>query len=389
MPYLSNLVKKARKLDQRWQRSIRPNERTVLVNARTAMNYATLAPIVERLQHDSRIHLFFTASESAEKAAEIFSAAKPPYRLIHPSSAASRHFDIYLAADFLWVTLPRGTTRIQTFHGVAGKYRTIYDSPATSMREWDKFFFINKRRMQHFIDCGAIDPDSSAACLIGMPKLDCLVDGSLSRNEVLTSFGLDPSKRTILYAPTWSPYSSVCFMGEDLVRRLGDAGYTVMVKLHDRSLDTLYANSGGVNWGERLQPVVQSVNGLIAGDSNSSPYLAAADLLITDHSSVGFEFMVLDRPVVRINVPELIAKTDIEPFYVEMMKSASFNCTTVDDVMNAIQHAFSEPELLSEARKLVGNELFYKPGTATMRAINEIYRIFNLSLPSPSAVAVE
>ena len=46
---LSSLVKTARRLDERWQRSIRPNERRVLVNARTAMNYATLAPIIERL----------------------------------------------------------------------------------------------------------------------------------------------------------------------------------------------------------------------------------------------------------------------------------------------------------------------------------------------------
>src|ERR687891_562075 len=91
----------ARGIDKRWQRWRSPDRRRVLVNARTAMNDSTVAPIVERL--------------------------------------------------------PRGARRVQTFHGVAGKYRTVYDSPSESMRSWDRLFFINERRLQHFIDCGAID----------------------------------------------------------------------------------------------------------------------------------------------------------------------------------------------------------------------------------------
>ncbi len=83
--------------------------------------------------------------------------------------------------------LLRGARRVQTFHGVAGKYRTVYDSPSESMRSWDRLFFINERRLRHFIECGAIDEDSQAARLIGMPKLDCLVDGSLQRDELLVN----------------------------------------------------------------------------------------------------------------------------------------------------------------------------------------------------------
>ena len=377
-----SLVKLARRLDERSQRSIRPNERSVLVNARTAMNYATIAPIVDALHHDPRISFYLTASESPGSISEIYAEANPTFQLISPSRSATKRFDVYLASDFLWVNLPRGTTRIQTFHGVAGKYRKVYDSPTTSMREWDRLFFINRRRMQHFIESNAIDANSPAACLIGMPKLDCLVDGSLSRNEVLTSLQLDPSKRTVLYAPTWSSYSSVCSMGEELVSRLGEAGYTVIVKLHDRSFDSLYANSGGVNWGERLKPVLSRIGGALACGSNSSRYLAAADLMITDHSSVGFEFLLLNRPLVRIHLPELIVRTDIEPFYVEMMASASTSCTTVDDVLKGVDSGFNNPEQDSKARQLVASELFYKPGTATRRAISEIYKIMDLSPPS-------
>ena len=93
-------------------------------------------------------------------------------------------FDAYLAADFIWAKLPRGTKRIQTFHGVAGKYGNVYDRPDHSLREWDRLFFINQRRLNNFISAGAIDADSPAICLIGMPKADCLVDGSLQRDDI-------------------------------------------------------------------------------------------------------------------------------------------------------------------------------------------------------------
>ncbi|HEU4768974.1 MAG TPA: CDP-glycerol glycerophosphotransferase family protein [Pyrinomonadaceae bacterium] len=376
---LKTVISTGREIDKQWQRWRSPDRRRLLVNARTAMNYATLAPIVERLQSDPRLEFYFTASENPENHNEIFAEASQPFKFITPFQASLTRFDVYLAADFLWVKLPRGARRVQTFHGVAGKYRTVYDSPSQSMRDWDRLFFINKRRLQHFIDCGAISADSDAARLIGMPKLDCLVDGTLVRDEILTSLGIDPSRRTILYSPTWSAHSSVVTMGEELVKRLGEAGYAVIVKLHDRSRDHLeFAHSGGVDWGARLEPLLQRYNGLLATGSNSSRYLPAADVMITDHSSVGFEYLLLDRPLIRIHVPELIKNTDIEPSYVELMANASSSVNDVDETVAAVEQAFADPRRGSSQRIAVANEMFYKPGTATERAVKELYELMEL-----------
>jgi hypothetical protein len=49
------------------------------------------------------------------------------------------------------------------------------------MREWHRLFFVNERRLRNFIAAGAIDADSPAIRLVGMPKADCLVDGSIDR----------------------------------------------------------------------------------------------------------------------------------------------------------------------------------------------------------------
>jgi hypothetical protein len=381
------IIVSLREIDKRWMRRLRPDKRRLLVNARTAMNYATLAPIIERLQRDPRVDLYFTASENPAAAAAIFSEAEKPFKLVNPHVAAFMRFDAYMAADFLWVNLPRGTQRVQTFHGVAGKYRTFYDSPTQSMRDWDRLFFINKHRLRNFIKTGAIDADYTGSRLIGMPKLDCLVDGSLNRNQVLTSLGVDPSRRTVMYAPTWSPFSSLTTMGEELVRRLSNAGYVVICKLHDRSRETRYANSGGVDWGARLEPLLRAAGGVLATGSNSSKYLPGADVLITDHSSVGFEYLLLDRPLIRIEVPELIKNTDIEPTYVEMLSRASATVRNVDEIIKAVEQSFAEPLLKSTVRRAVANELFYKPGSATQRAVSEMYELLELSAPVPDVIS--
>jgi CDP-glycerol glycerophosphotransferase len=233
--------------------------------------------------------------------------------------------------------------------------------------------------MQNFIDTGAIDADSPAIRLVGMPRLDCLVDGSLKRDEILTSLGIDPARRTVLYAPTWSRYSSVATMGEEIVKRLGEAGYTVIVKLHDRSRQGDDYHSGGVDWGQRLLPLLEGNGGMLATGSNSSGYLMAADVLITDHSSVGFEYLLLDRPLIRIHVPELLEKTDIEPVYVQLMAEAATSVNNGDQLVAAVAESFADPAAKSVSRTAVAGEMFYKPGTATARAIAEMYEVIELS----------
>jgi hypothetical protein len=341
------------------------------------MNYAVMAPIHRAMEKDPRVKFYYMASESPERTHEIYREA-PEAESLNPRRAATMKFDAYLAADLLWAMLPRGTPRIQMFHGVAGKYGRVYDRPDRSMRAWDRLFFINRKRMKNFIAAGAIDPDSRAARLVGMPKLDCLLDGSLERDSVLSALGLDPARRTVLYAPTWSPYSSLNAMGEELVARLTERGYCVIVKLHDRSRDPEFVHSGGVDWIARLEPMLSSCSGMFATGSDACPYMAAADLLITDHSSVGFEYLLLDRPVVRIEMPELIAQTDIHPDYVELLASASRSARTACEAVEAVERELSEPASRSATRKQVASELFYEPGTATCRAVRELYEVLEL-----------
>ena len=378
---LSRITRLVQECDTKLQRLISPDVRRVLVYVRAPMNYIVMEPVWKRMAADRRVKFYFTTSPGASRESEVYSEADNAINVISAQQARLMKFDACLAADFIWMSLPRGTRRVQMFHGVAGKYANVYDTPERSARGWDRLFFINRRRLRNFVRSGAIDENSPAARLVGMPKVDCLVDGTLRRDTVLENLGLDPGKRTVLYAPTWSEHSSLITMGEQLVQELVAAGYAVIVKLHDRSHDPEDRHSGGVNWVAKLGPLLSKNGGHFAIGSNSCPYLAAADVMITDHSSVGFEYLLLDRPVVRIEVPALLEQARVNPEYVDLLASASSSVRTVSEALKAVADSFAEPMKKTESRKAVATDLFHRPGDATALAASELYDLFELSPP--------
>jgi hypothetical protein len=378
---LAPIVDAARGLDARWQRAARPHVRSVLFDARSAMEYGMMAPVHRRLLLDPRVRTALMSSDRPQQTGAIFRDAPRHVPVLTPREALTRRFDAYVAADLVWATLPRGTRRVQMFHGVAGKFSREYDRPDASMRHWDRLFFINRRRLQNYVASGAIDRDSPAIRLVGMPKSDCLVDGSYTRDAVLVANGVDPSGTTVLYAPTWTRFSSLNVVGEEVVARLVDAGYTVLVKLHELSFDRAYVNSGGVDWLARLRPILARGRGHIVSAADASPWLVASDVLITDHSSIGFEYLLLDRPLIRIEVRELISGADIAPEYVELMVSAARTVTSGAGIVPAVEEALAAPRQLSAARKAIAAELFHEPGGATGRAAAELYALMELNAP--------
>jgi len=170
-------------------------------------------------------------------------------------------------------------------------------------------------------------------------------------------------------------------MGKDVVAGLVHAGYRVLVKLHENSLDRAFESSGGVDWVRRLEPILARGDGHLIRSSDASPWLVAADVLITDHSSIGFEYLLLDRPLIRIAMPQLIRGANIATEYVDLMGTASTTVESATGVMDAVERAVADKAQLSSARRALAAELFHDPGTATGRAIHELYTLMELDEP--------
>jgi hypothetical protein len=176
---------------------------------------------------------------------------------------------------------------VHLFHGVAGKYGL--DAPVeltAAVRTFDRILFPNADRLDRYLAAGLISGGSGVAVLTGYPKVDCLVDGSLDRQEIGARLRLDPGRRTVIYAPTWSEHSSLHTTGERVIAALADAGLNVIVKLHACSYSA--RGAAGVDWRARLLPLASRPNVLVVDDADASPYMVGRPLVtVTARSASG------------------------------------------------------------------------------------------------------
>jgi CDP-glycerol glycerophosphotransferase len=264
--------------------------------------------------------------------------------------------------------LRRCARRINFFHGVAGKYDL--DCPTglpLGFEYYDRVAFINRDRMQRYLEANVVT--NRQAVLVGYPKLDRLASGSYDVHGVRQSLGFDDSRPLALYAPTYSPASSLHLAGEAIIRTLASAGFNVVVKLHDRSFDADTRYTGGVDWRTRIKDLERQGSIRFAEVPDVCPLLAAADLMVTDHSSVGFEYLVVDRPLLIFDAPGLVEAARINPEKVALLRSAATVVSTVDELVSASRHAMTNRARLSAARRRVAEQVFFEPGSATTRAL--------------------
>jgi hypothetical protein len=350
--------------------------RTVLVEARTPMNLAVLRPVFEPLLLDPRLRVRFTGplQDLRQAFAELDIAA----RAIPRSQATWSRVDLYMNAD-PWEAVPlkRVDKQLNFFHGVAGKYDL--DCPAglpLGFGRYDRVAFPNQARRDAYVAAGIVH--EARAELVGYPKVDALAADCAGPRVPASSLGLDASRPTAIFAPTFSPASALNQAGEAIVETLLTSGCNVIVKLHDRSLDPDPRYSGGVDWRQRLARYA-GPQFLLAGSGDSTPFVLASDLMVTDHSSIGFEFCVLDRPLIVYDTPGLVEAARINRSKVALLRSAAAVTGSPSGLREAVRLALASPSERSAERRKAAAEVFYRPGGATGRALRVVYDLLQLT----------
>ncbi len=182
---------------------------------------------------------------------------------------------------------------------------------------------------------------------------------------MLRRHGVSGDRPVVLFAPTGERHNSMETMGEDLIAKLAAVDrYDVLVKPHDHPHTT-------VDWWERLAPL-EAEHVRLVRDPDVIHTLSIADLLITDASSVANEYALLDRPIVFIDVPELLALT--------LKKGARLDLDTwgrkggevvadVGEALEAVEDGLADPGRRSATRQAIVADLFFNPGRATDAAV--------------------
>ena len=139
--------------------------------------------------------------------------------------------------------------------------------------------------------------------------------------------------------------------------------------------------NGGVDWRARLSRYAGR-HFQLAASGDSTPFVLASDVMVTDHSSIGFEFCALDRPLVVFDAPNLIETARINPDKVALLRSAAAVVGDGAGLADAVRQALAAPRKRADERARAAGEVFYQPGGATARALQLVYELIDL----PAAV---
>lgn len=334
------------------------------------VHFISFEPIYRRLiaRGDIEIDLSGGHEGSAEgrvalTAEEMYSSfAVPPERVIGLNEMYERSYDIVFCAHTKGFFPKEDRARVNVFHGLSFRNMAV----RREVMVYDALFVAGPYMMRALTESKLYRPGDPRLVPVGFVKVDRLVDGSLDRQDVLRRAGLTGARPILLYAPTGQKYSSLETTGPEVIRRLQNSGkYDILVKLHDhpRVVD-------GAGQQELLSLLNEHTR--LVEDFDIVPYLFIADLLITDASSVSSEYSLLNRPMVFLDVPDLLAAARAKGVMLDLETWGRRGGVTVrwpDEAVEEIERSLAHPEAQSEIRRAMAADLFYHPGKATDAAV--------------------
>jgi hypothetical protein len=284
----------------------------------------------------------------------------PPEATLEVEEIRAQDFDVLFCANTKAVRPRSAGAVVEIFHGVSFRNLAIREENAGK----DAYFVVGPYMHRGLEAARVLARDDPRGVPVGFMKTDRLLDGSIDPAAVLAAEGLSGDRPVILYAPTGARDNSLELMGEDVLRRLRRTGaFDILVKLHDHPKDA-------TDWRARLAPL-EDDHLRVARGADVVEHMVAADVLLTDASSTANEFTLLDRPVVFLDVPELIAAArekgavDLDTWG----RKGGEVVANAGAVVAAVDRALEHPDERSATRRAMAADLFYNHGRATEAAL--------------------
>ncbi|RZJ84422.1 MAG: CDP-glycerol--glycerophosphate glycerophosphotransferase [Massilia sp.] len=219
-------------------------------------------------------------------------------RLLAGAGALVSDHGLHALQPFLAGYQRAGLHFVDVWHGIPFKGFDAEDFRV--QQRYDECWVASESQSALWSGKFGFDPDIVHAT--GYARTDQLVTPEISNPEAKRRLGLDPATcgKTLLFAPTWAQdhkgrsfYPFGCTEGEflgALSAFAGRHGATILLRSH--------MNSGDV--AASVYPHVIALPGTRYPDTEE--ILLASDLLVCDWSSIAFDFLLLDRPTIFLDV---------------------------------------------------------------------------------------
>lgn len=205
----------------------------------------------------------------------------------------------------------------------------------------------------------------------GQPRVDTLLNALSGESQIksrLLQAGLKcRGRKIVLYAPTWrgdNPYDvdpqmvRVEGVLRELQEGLGDE-YLVITKLHQLA---------GRKNSARVLP-----ENFVGSDWDTAELLAVSDHLVTDFSSICFDFLSLDRPI-HFLIPDFDEYASIRGLYVtEDELPGSVNRSPIELVESILSEHSDLPKLGDKIESWKSKYSLFDDGRSTERVVSVVF----------------
>jgi CDP-glycerol glycerophosphotransferase len=284
-----------------------------------------------------------------------------PAGVEHVSPGTREYYDLLARARFFVnnVNFPNhlvkreGTVHVMTHHGTPLKTMglDLRDTPITGARmdfdallrrcaRWD--FSVSSNRFSTEI-WERVYPTDYETLEVGYPRNDVLVraDPAVAA-RVRAELGIEPGQVVVLYAPTHREYRSSYVPVLDLAAVAEGLGpdHVVLARAH-----YFYEADAQLRELHRQGRVLD-----VADHPSVEELCLAADVLMTDYSSIMFDYAVLDRPIV-IHAPDWEVYRALRGTYFDLLAAPPGLVTrTEEDVVAGFRSGAIRDEAATRAR---------------------------------------
>lgn len=278
---------------------------------------------------------------------------------------------------------------IETWHGFPLKsLGNMVNNNHSKLKGFNSDYIITLSKLQNTFLCASYGETNDKFRILGYPRNDYLFneDGKLNLSFFIN--GINDFDKIVFAMPTWRTLSQNLVFDDYLSHLFGfefdifkldeyffSINFLLIIKLHP--VDELKFQENLLNLEFKFKSVFFLTDiGLAKNSIDLYKLLNSADLLITDYSSVYFDFMLLDRPI--LFVPGDLVHFSQDPGF--LVESYDF-WTPGDKVHNINEFKIKILEALSndkfsQIRNQLKNEVHrYKDNNSSNRLISFIESI--------------
>lgn len=270
---------------------------------------------------------------------------------------------------------------VDTWHGMASlkkiqrpKMLKDYDIGFVSSEFYVRYYTSQEKKI------------SNKLKITGFPRIDILLDNSLEKQKILEDLGIDKNRKNVLYAPSWG--TPAADEGKDKTLFPFENDEIVLNELNDIStnyncniLIRTHPNweRDNIVYCSNLINKIKKINNIYYLPFNkfpvTEPILYISDILITDHSSISDDFILLKRPIIFMDtgIPQDLL---VFPF----KDRAGIVAKNKDELMSALRYCLINPSEyyrdLGEKQDAFVKKIYkYPDGKSSKRCVEEIMKL--------------